>query len=85
MVAPVVALLRALRGIRRRGSGRLIVAHFNHGLRGAADVDTLLLVGASRESHLLDYTNERSRFMFNFGDGGAADALLEAEGHVVSG
>ncbi len=27
-------------------------------LRGADDVDTLLLVGASRESHLLDYTNE---------------------------
>jgi 3-oxoacyl-[acyl-carrier-protein] synthase-3 len=29
----------------------------------------VLLVGASRESYLLDYANERSRFMFNFGDG----------------
>jgi tRNA(Ile)-lysidine synthase len=29
-----VALLRALVAIRRPGSGRLIVAHFNHGLRG---------------------------------------------------
>lgn len=40
------------------------------------DVELLLLAGASRESELLDYTNRRSRFMFNFGDGGGA-ALLE--------
>ncbi len=33
---------------------------------------TILAVAASRESHLLDYTNERSRFMFNFGDGAVA-------------
>ena len=44
----------------------------------AADegLDTVLLVGASRESYLLDYKNERSRFMFNFGDGAVA-LLLE--------
>jgi tRNA(Ile)-lysidine synthase len=30
-----VAMLRALATIRRPGDGRLIVAHFNHGLRGA--------------------------------------------------
>lgn len=35
----------------------------------------VLLVGASRESYLVDYTNPRSRFMFNFGDGAVA-ALL---------
>lgn len=53
-------------------------------LRGAADVDTLLLVGASRESHLLDYSNERSRFMFNFGDGGAAAVLSKSlPGHEI--
>lgn len=53
-------------------------------LRGAADVDTLLLVGASRESHLLDYSNERSRFMFNFGDGGAAAVLSKSRpGHEI--
>ncbi len=53
-------------------------------LRGADDVDTLLLVGASRESHLLDYTNQRSRFMFNFGDGGAAAVLSTSRpGHEV--
>ncbi len=39
------------------------------------DLELLLLAGASRESELLDYGNERSRFMFNFGDGGGA-ALL---------
>ena len=37
---------------------------------------TVLAVGASRESYLLDYTNERSRFMFNFGDGAVAVLLL---------
>lgn len=36
---------------------------------------TILAVAASRESYLLDYDNERSRFMFSFGDGAAA-ALL---------
>jgi 3-oxoacyl-[acyl-carrier-protein] synthase-3 len=38
----------------------------------------VLAVGASRESYLLDYANERSRFMFNFGDGAAA-VLLERD------
>ena len=38
----------------------------------------VLAVGASRESYLLDYTNDRSRFMFNFGDGAAA-VLLERD------
>jgi 3-oxoacyl-[acyl-carrier-protein] synthase-3 len=33
---------------------------------------SVLAVGASRESYLLDYANERSRFMFNFGDGAVA-------------
>jgi 3-oxoacyl-[acyl-carrier-protein] synthase-3 len=44
-----------------------------------ADVRNMLLVGACRESYLLDYANDRSRFMFNFGDGAAA-ALLVKEG-----
>ena len=39
----------------------------------------ILLVAACRESHLLDYGNERARFMFNFGDGAVA-ALLEKDG-----
>ena len=37
-----------------------------------------LLVAACRESYLLDYGNERARFMFNFGDG-AVSGLLEAD------
>ena len=37
-----------------------------------------LVVAACRESHLLDYGNARSRFMFNFGDGAVA-GLLEAD------
>ena len=41
----------------------------------------VLLVGASRESYLLDYENERSRFMFNFGDGAVA-VLLERDAHA---
>jgi 3-oxoacyl-[acyl-carrier-protein] synthase III len=43
------------------------------------DVRTILAVGACRESYLIDYTNERSRFMFNFGDGAAA--MLLVKGH----
>ncbi len=36
---------------------------------------SVLLVGASRESWIIDYQNQRSRFAFNFADGAAA-ALL---------
>jgi 3-oxoacyl-[acyl-carrier-protein] synthase III len=37
---------------------------------------TALVVAACRESYLLDYANERSRFMFNFGDGAVAGLLV---------
>lgn len=37
---------------------------------------TVLIAAASRESHLLDYENDDSRFMFNFGDGAGAAVLL---------
>lgn len=55
-------------------------------LRAEPRLKRVLAVAASRESHLLDYTNERSRFMFNFGDGAVA-ALFEggAENNVVLG
>src|SRR5947199_8221222 len=39
------------------------------------ELRTVLVVAACRESYLLDYTNERSRFMFNFGDGAVAGLL----------
>lgn len=44
-------------------------------LRGEPELNTVLVVAACRESYLLDYTNERSRFMFNFGDGAVAGLL----------
>ncbi len=39
------------------------------------DLQRILLVGAARESALLDYANQRARFTINFGDGAVA-ALL---------
>jgi 3-oxoacyl-[acyl-carrier-protein] synthase-3 len=44
-------------------------------LRAEEDLRTILIVAACRESYLLDYANERSRFMFNFGDGSVAGLL----------
>src|SRR5213075_44029 len=41
-------------------------------LRAEPELRNVLMVAARRESYLLDYANERSRFMFNFGDGAAA-------------
>jgi 3-oxoacyl-[acyl-carrier-protein] synthase III len=44
-------------------------------LRAEDELTNVLVVAASRESYLLDYTNERARFMFNFGDGAVAGLL----------
>jgi 3-oxoacyl-[acyl-carrier-protein] synthase-3 len=41
----------------------------------AGDVDRALLVGASREEDLVDYTDEDASFMFNFGSGASAFVL----------
>jgi 3-oxoacyl-[acyl-carrier-protein] synthase III len=41
------------------------------------DLRAVLVVAACRESYLLDYANERSRFMFNFGDGAVAGLLVK--------
>ncbi len=47
---------------------------------------TVLLVGASRESRLIDYQNARSRFAFNFADGAAAALVRRGEGgHRILG
>ncbi|HET8529283.1 MAG TPA: 3-oxoacyl-ACP synthase [Gaiellaceae bacterium] len=48
-------------------------------LRAEDELQRILVVAACRESYLLDYGNERSRFMFNFGDGAVA-GLLEKNG-----
>jgi 3-oxoacyl-[acyl-carrier-protein] synthase III len=45
-------------------------------LRAEDELRTILIVAACRESYLLDYTNERARFMFNFGDGSVAGLLV---------
>lgn len=45
-------------------------------LRAEDELETILIVAACRESYLLDYANERSRFMFNFGDGSVAGLLI---------
>ena len=45
-------------------------------LAAEPELRTVLVVAASRESYLLDYTNGRSRFMLNFGDGAAAALLV---------
>ena len=39
-------------------------------------IQNILLVGGCKESYIIDYENPRSRFMFNFADGGAA-ALIQ--------
>ena len=55
-------------------------------LRGDDGISTVLAVGASRESYLLDYANERARFMFNFGDGAVAALLRrDAPGNELLG
>ena len=45
-------------------------------LRAEDELTTILVVAACRESYLLDYANERSRFMFNFGDGAVAGLVV---------
>jgi 3-oxoacyl-[acyl-carrier-protein] synthase-3 len=44
------------------------------------ELRNVLVVAACRESYLLDYENERSRFMFNFGDGAVAGLLVKDGG-----
>ena len=54
-------------------------------LTAEPELGSLLLVAACRESYLLDYANERSRFMFNFGDGAVAGLLTRDGGHELLG
>ncbi|MCP9485365.1 MAG: 3-oxoacyl-ACP synthase [Gaiellaceae bacterium MAG52_C11] len=54
-------------------------------LLGEPELRNVLLVAACRESYLIDYSNERSRFMFNFGDGAVAGLLTRDAGHELCG
>lgn len=47
-------------------------------MRSDPALRSVLMVAASKESHLLDYSNPRSRFALNFGDGAVA-VLLRRE------
>ena len=42
---------------------------------GDPSLDTVLLAAGSRENDLINFSNQRSRFMFNFGSGGGAMVL----------
>jgi 3-oxoacyl-[acyl-carrier-protein] synthase-3 len=46
-------------------------------LAAEPELRSVVAVGACRESYLLDYANERSRFMFNFGDGAVAAIIAK--------
>jgi 3-oxoacyl-[acyl-carrier-protein] synthase III len=55
-------------------------------LRAEPELSSLLMVAAARESDLLDYDNETSRFAFNFGDGAVAGLLVgDADRNEVLG
>jgi 3-oxoacyl-[acyl-carrier-protein] synthase-3 len=55
-------------------------------LRAEDELQTILVVAACRESYLLDYENERARFMFNFGDGAVAGLVVgDAERNEILG
>jgi 3-oxoacyl-[acyl-carrier-protein] synthase III len=45
-------------------------------LRAEPELRSVLMVAACRESYLLDYGNDRSRFMFNFCDGAVAGLVV---------
>ncbi len=48
------------------------------------EMNNVLLAMGSKESYLIDYSNPRLRFMYNFGDGGAAVLLQKgAEKNIV--
>jgi 3-oxoacyl-[acyl-carrier-protein] synthase-3 len=49
------------------------------------ELRNVLVVAACRESYLLDYANDRSRFMFNFGDGAVAGLLAKDAPNALLG
>ncbi|HSO57432.1 MAG TPA: 3-oxoacyl-ACP synthase [Paenisporosarcina sp.] len=48
-----------------------------------SSIDTILLAGGYRNGDFIDYTNERTRFMFNLGAGGAAMVLKKNHGQNI--
>lgn len=54
-------------------------------LRAEDELSNVLAVAASRESHLIDYTNPRVRFAYDFGDGAVAALFTRGAGAEVLG
>lgn len=54
-------------------------------LRAEDELRNVLAVAASRESYLIDYTNPRVRFAYDFGDGAAAALFARGQGAEVLG
>jgi 3-oxoacyl-[acyl-carrier-protein] synthase-3 len=52
-------------------------------MRSEPGMRTALVVAASRESTLVNHRNQRTRFMFNFGDGASAAVLRAGTGRNV--
>lgn len=52
-------------------------------LRSDDSINNILLVGGCKESQIIDYSNPRSRFMFNFADGGAAALISRNAEHEI--
>ncbi len=47
------------------------------------ELETALVVAATKEENLIDYSDMSTRFMFNFGDGAAAAVLRKGHNHNV--
>lgn len=52
-------------------------------LKSDKSIENILLVGGSKESQIINYENPRSRFMFNFADGGAAALISRNAEHEI--
>lgn len=81
-----VALLRALHFLKSQaaGQGRLVAAHFNHGLRGAeSDADQAFVAELCRDLHLACETNESfpGANTTNASTVRAGDAMSASHGH----
>jgi 3-oxoacyl-[acyl-carrier-protein] synthase-3 len=48
-------------------------------------IENILLAGGCKESQIIDYENPRSRFMFNFADGGAAALIRRGVNNSILG
>lgn len=68
----------ALETINVSAGGPVALKVVSDMMRADAELKMVLMVAASKESHLLDYSNRRSRFALNFGDGAVA-VLLRRE------